>query len=642
MPNFFTELQRRHVVRIAGLYLVVGWVIMQVVEVMSPALGLPDWTNSMVAMLLIIGFPVTVLFAWAFQVTPEGLKRTVAASTQASTDERRWIDYVIVAGFVLVAVMIIADRFAANPPQMQQANSEPNVGNIASDGIQIARNAAADVEKPEQVSIAVLPFVNMSSNPEQEYFSDGVTEEILHALVRVPNLRVAGRRSSFSFKGQNKGPQEIATALGVTHLLDGSVRRQNGSVRIATQLVRAADGVQIWAETYDGSIKDIFDLQDTIANTVTTKLEVIFNRDAMPRLAVQMTDNAQAYEHFLQGRALFLQRWGYGAIAKATEHLEDAVALDPEFAEAWSLLGFVYYLSPLYVPNTDPDLALIKADEAVLKARALKPSLAEALSTLSAIEFSRNNNLESRKLIEQAIALEPFNALVANDHGLRAALMGQTATAMQSLELAVKLDPVHSYAVANLAYVKLDAGLLDEAEALAQRAIDLGDVSAYETLSRIAFAQGDREAASRHLFQIYELAGDQLAPQFADRRIWEAGARAFYEDSEPDRLALIGLAEAYLASPDAVVNSAIFNILARTGSAELLFETYQEGLIGKDMALRDLWGPSGPGRKVRQHPDFPAFAERIGMADVWRLYGWPDQCKPTTGTDGTGGQFECL
>ena len=291
MGTLFTELKRRNIFRVAGVCAVVGWILMQVVAVMTPALNLPDWVDSFFAMALIIGFPVAVLLAWAFEMTPEGVKRTehVKDADSITGQTGRRLDFAILGGLVVVGVLVVGNRFI---PQRVVA---PDV----------TVQAVAE-ETVEDTSIAVLPFADLSPSGDQEYFSDGIAEEILNVLVRVDNLKVASRTSAFGFKGQEAlGIPTIAKRLNVRHVLEGSVRKSGEMLRITAQLIDASNDKHLWSQTYDRKLttENIFAIQDEIANEIVKQLGIVMggNGSGAPIVSVKAdTKNLNAYELYLQ------------------------------------------------------------------------------------------------------------------------------------------------------------------------------------------------------------------------------------------------------------------------------------------------------------------------------------------------------
>ncbi|MBL4871152.1 MAG: hypothetical protein JKX72_09380 [Robiginitomaculum sp.] len=330
MNNLFSELKRRNIFRVAGVYAVVGWILMQVAALLENSLNLPAWFDTVITAALLIGFPIAILLAWAFEMTPAGVKRTEHVGEGESVTDKtgRKLDFAILGGLVVVGALIVGSRF------MPQKVVTPEI-TVQADTLEANEVGETD----ERPSIAVLAFADMSEGGDQEYFSDGMAEEILNALAKVPGLRVAGRTSSFSFKGKNEDITIIGKTLRVGHILEGSVRKQGEKVRITAQLIKADDGFHLWSETYDGTLDDIFDLQEKIARAIAAELQVLLNVGEDIRLADTRTNNKQAYDLYLQGRALIRQSFNEGAMAKAVTLLEGAVALDPQFADAWAELG---------------------------------------------------------------------------------------------------------------------------------------------------------------------------------------------------------------------------------------------------------------------------------------------------------------
>ncbi len=315
MSKLFKELKRRNVVRVGVAYIVLSWVVLQVGDVLFDMFGTPDWVGKTLAVLLALGFPFACLFAWAFELTPEGIKKTaeVDASDSITHSTGRKLNLVIIAALVVALGYFIWERQGL-------VDSGPSV--------------AATVDR----SIAVLPFVNMSSDEEQEWFADGLTEEILNALARTPDLLVASRTSSFQYKNQNTDISAIAKALGVAHVLEGSVRRGGDRLRVTAQLIRASDGFHLWSETFDRSPEDVIAIQEDVAFEIANALETAMDPEALKRMVSAGTASVAAYEAYLEGLA---HEGASGATGDpedweaALEAFERATALDPEFALAY-------------------------------------------------------------------------------------------------------------------------------------------------------------------------------------------------------------------------------------------------------------------------------------------------------------------
>ena len=296
MSDLFTELKRRNVFRVAMAYLVISWLVLQVSSLIIPMLELSISVNKFIFLLLLLGFIPVLFFTWAFEITPEGIKRERDLVREDSIDrlKAKRLDAITLAAVIGVTSIFVWQQM--NPVMKQTREDvnqvDSNVVSGASDTL------VADVVLNK--SIAVLPFVNMSSDIEQEYFSDGITEEILNALAKIKDLKVVGRTSSFSFKGKNEDLRVVGEKLNVAHLLEGSVRKAGERVRITAQLIQVDNGFHLWSETYDDSLEDIFDVQEKISRAIASELKVLLNVGETQRQAKRLTNNQQAYDLFLK------------------------------------------------------------------------------------------------------------------------------------------------------------------------------------------------------------------------------------------------------------------------------------------------------------------------------------------------------
>ena len=326
MGNIFSELKRRNVIRVALAYIVTAWLLLQLTDVVLNNIEAPAWLFQSIMLLLAIGFPIAVLFAWAYEMTPEGLKKEkeIDRSQSITPATGRKLDFIIIGMLVLALGYFLWERQSYVSP----------------------RNEVASVDSGSAIkrSIAVLPFINMSSDQEQEWFADGLTEEILNALARAPDLLVASRTSSFGFKGSTTPIQEIAKTLGVAHVLEGSVRRGNDRLRVTAQLIRAMDGFHLWSETYDRSSDDVIAIQEDVAIAIANALETAMDPEELQKMVSSGTSSVPAYEAYLEALAYGARASQSGdetLILKTGEALERAQEFDPEFAAAhWELAGF--------------------------------------------------------------------------------------------------------------------------------------------------------------------------------------------------------------------------------------------------------------------------------------------------------------
>ncbi len=320
MASFWGEVKRRNVFKVAVAYAIVAWLIIEMTSTVFPALKLPEWTVTFVTALILISFPVILIGAWAFEVTPDGMKRTREIPLEHSITHitGRKFDFTIIGLLAIAVVFLIVDNYVL-------------VGEPAS----VVSEQTVSAVQPVEKSIAVLPFVNMSDDAGNEYFSDGLSEEILNLLAKIPELKVIARTSSFAFKGQTGDIRGIGQQLGVKTLLEGSVRKSGERVRITAQLIDVSDGAHIWSETYDRTITDIFAVQDDVAAAIIDALQI--HVSANPARG-RPTESTEAYALFLKARASL----NSGETGDAEEFVLRAIELDPKFAEAHELLAYCY------------------------------------------------------------------------------------------------------------------------------------------------------------------------------------------------------------------------------------------------------------------------------------------------------------
>jgi adenylate cyclase len=405
--KFWQEIGRRNVLRVAAVYVGFAWMVIHSGVVMGEALELPHWVMRLVSGLLIVGFPAVVTFAWVYEITPEGLKRTVEVEKDASLTHRtaQRLNVVIIGLIVLLVSLYGADRFLL-PHEAAESSAH------------VAAERASKTPAADGVSIAVLPFVNLSSDKEQEFFSDGMTEEITSALAKVKGLQVVGRTSAFEFKGQNKDLHAIGLALRAGHLLEGSVRKVGSRVRITAQLIRADNGTHIWTENYDRELTDIFATQDDIARAIASALQVPLGLKTGETLVSTQAIAPESYQQYLLARALY-RAGGRAKALSAVGLLEQVVARDPGYAPAWALLAQMYYGipqgTPAYFGGTVDEARLVvdawlpKADMAARQAIQLDPTLADGYVGLGAVQVSRGNFLLGEASFSKVLALDPNN-----------------------------------------------------------------------------------------------------------------------------------------------------------------------------------------------------------------------------------------
>ena len=524
--SFIQELRRRNVVRVAIAYVLVAWVLLQIADVLFPALGLPEWTIRLVAGLLILGFPLALFFAWAFELTPDGLKRDKdvdrTAATANASARRLEIATIVVA---VVAVGLFAlDRF------IWRAGSQPE-----------SPQPTASAPLTDSKSIAVLPFVNMSSDEEQEYFSDGLTEELLNVLARGKELRVIGRTSSFQFKGKNEDLREIGRRLNVSHILEGSVRRAGDKVRITAQLIDSDDGAHLWSRTFDRTLDDIFAIQDEIASAVVNALQVELLGDTQTPVSQR---NAEAYDLYLKGlRARHLG--GPENMQEALGYFERSLELDPELAVSWQQLAASYReLTVAVMLPTGEGIQLAK--DAVNRALELDPASATAHYILGTMRSRFDRDWKgAEEAYTRALEIDPNHANALNGASILAMALGNHASAVDYIARSVKVDPLNLRALHTKAFILYVGNDLESAETAINDAIAFAGGNytyAHTVLSLILVAQGRLEealvASEKELGEPWRLSAQSIVYHALGREEESEEALKELIDKYADRIAM--------------------------------------------------------------------------------------------------------
>jgi TolB-like protein/Tfp pilus assembly protein PilF len=436
--SLFKELQRRNVFKVGVAYVIVAWLIAQISELALDSFATPDWVIKTILFLLVIGFPLALFFAWAFELTPEGLKRErdVDRTESITHQTGRKLDYIIIAVLLLVLAYFAFDKFALD----------------TSRDIEVVQSTA-------DKSIAVLPFVNMSSDPEQEYFSDGISEELLNVLSKIPGLQVSARTSSFQFKGENLDVVDIGRQLNTGLVLEGSVRKAGPKVRITAQLVDATNGFHLWSETYDRELENIFAVQDEISAAIVDALQEYlgFQVEAAPR--VYTAANSAAHEAFLRGRYLMTQSSG-GDRKGAIREFESALSHDPDYAIAHAVLAIATINQPGISFNSDT-----RAAHHIDRAMALDPSLAEAHAATGLLMWTQSKAEESLTHFRRAIQINPNYVIVFVWMGnVLNFELGRYDEAFQMRSTAMRLDPLSISTVRYYVQALIERNRLAEAE----------------------------------------------------------------------------------------------------------------------------------------------------------------------------------
>ncbi len=502
-----------------------------------------------------------------------------------------------------------------------------------------APQTAMPAEAPARRSIAVLAFADLSAAGDQGHFADGVSEEIINALVRVPDLQVAGRTSSFAYKGRDTDLRKIGAELAVDFILEGSVRKQDNRLRITAQLVQTKDGFHQWSETFNGTLDDIFDLQDRIAVVIARQLDLLLNSGPQARLSPRMTNSFEAYDLMLRARAAYRLSPDAETFACAEALLNEAVQIDPDFAEAWVAIATLHNFAAASLGDRSVRAAFEASKAAIERASRLAPTNATTVIWNANIRYFEGDSLTAFQLARTALALEPENPAILFSVAHYATCFGYHGEARRLLERALSLDPLDGFAWHTLARVNQNLGHLETAVQQAERAVELGDVFALDALAWIALQQGDPVRAQAIFLDLHDRMGSQLEGGADSRQIWEMFARGVFRDSEADvEMMRMGL-RMRMATPGYEPNASTFVGIACVGMVEELFAQWKASYVLKSTVAVALWSGVDWARKVRTHAGFTAFAEANGLAAIWRQFGWPDGIVPIEGTDGSNGQF---
>jgi len=487
--SFFDELTRRKVFRVVAAYVVGAWVLVQVADLVADNFNAPDWVMQMIITLLVVGLPISLILSWVFDITPDGIVRAQEDDTgnpALSTTQT----YSLLGGmFVAVAVILYLIWPQTSPPPPTAVDN----------------------------SIAVLPFVNMSSDEEQEYFSDGLSEELLNLLAGIPELSVAARTSSFSFKDKDLEITEIASRLKVAHILEGSVRKYGNQMRITAQLIRADNGYHLWSETYDRQLDNVFQTQEDIANAVVEAMRITLLGEA-PK---SRRADPRAYQLFLEGRYLRRQI-GIDSLLGALEALKQAVQIDPSYAPAWAEMADTYFWISHRSEDFTVEEGIALADQAIEMAINIDPGYAHAYYVRGASWLYKKNNFKQGIAdFEYAVELEPNNAELVAAIGKGALVTGKFDLAITQMQAALALETVPEFYY-HLGRAYLGSGRLDEAESSFRKMMELaasgpGQFFLWETL----LVKGDLEAALaesggdyRHAVTQYALGNAVAADQY--------------------------------------------------------------------------------------------------------------------------------
>jgi TolB-like protein/Tfp pilus assembly protein PilF len=535
--NFFAELKRRNVYKVAIAYAVVAWLLMQIASQIFPFFEIPNWAVRLVVLLLIIGFPVALILAWAFELTPEGLKRTEVADREPAKPSRNkaWI-YVVVLAAALSVALFFVGRYTASNRAMTSGLSEE--------------------------SIAVLPFDNQNRDPDTDYLSDGIPESIIHSLSQLSQLKVMARSTIFQYKGKDVDPRKVGHDLGVRAVLMGRLIQQGDNLTIRTELVNVSDGTELWGQQYNRKLADVFAVQEEIAKEISEKLSLKLTGAERQQLAKRPTENLRAFQYYMQGRSVS-QRNTREDLLAATRYYERAIEEDRNYAlayaglaDAYSTLGVLGYIAPIEGRR--------KAEEAVRKALALDENLAEAHAALGLADahFAPYNFSQGDRELRRAIELSPSLALTHLFLGISLGRQGRMDEALEECLKARELDPLSSIIARNVAspyYLKRDYAraleLLHQANELGPAFTTTWEIGVYiqnklinETLEELEKAKGERkndpiliydtgmvyaaQGKQAEAFQVIKVL-EEISGANLDQAVWIAKIYATLNEKEP-------------------------------------------------------------------------------------------------------------
>ena len=604
--SLFQELKRRNVIRIAILYLVSSWVLLQLADVLTSLLNAPEFAGSIVVMLLVLGFFPALIFAWVYEMTPEGLKREVDVDrSQSQTPETgKKLNVVIIVLLVVAIGGLIADRL------------------MPETSVQV-EEAAVVAESPEppisDLSIAVLPFADLSPGSDQEYFSDGIAEEILNVLVRIEGLKVASRTTSWGFKGQEAlGIPFIAEKMKVRHVLEGSVRKSGETVRITAQLIDADTDQHLWSQTYDRTLtaESVFEVQDDIAQAIVEQLGIIMEGDAVAPSHSADTKNINAYELYLEAWQLFVER---RSLPRAISLFEQAVAADPSFARAWSGLAAIYNVAPGW-GILDRDYSSL-AREAAETAIRLDPELSLPYAVLAMgvgldwpIDFKR-----ALALFDDALARDPRNTTTILWRTILYLELGYFDRAERDALQCLEIDPAYDICRSFLALAVLFSGDTERALEIHETALRRGFSGNIDPFLYLYVATGKERTALTALAAMNAGRGINKATVYEYRAMTDP---TFDYEAEKS---LIEQAYYQAGADEPVWRPEHPNFLFLYGQYDQLHES----------DLPYWWFPYP--LDFRDSPHRKRIMREMGMPDYWREHGFPSQCKPVGDDD-----FECV
>ncbi|MFN2474923.1 MAG: hypothetical protein ABR526_01085 [Chthoniobacterales bacterium] len=597
-PNFFSEIKRRNVYKVAVAYAVVAWLLIQAASILFPTFEAPSWVMKVFVTAVLLGFPVALIFAWAFELTPDGIKRAKDVTPAESITPRTGRKPIgLTVALAVIAAGLLAFRFL-----------QPNATGESKPATTSSAGALKSVPLPEK-SIAVLPLVNSTGDPANEYFSDGMSEEFISSLSRLQELKVVGRTSSFQFKGKSDDSRTIGEKLGVYYLLEGSVRRSADRVRIAVALIKSGDGANVWSDTYDRELKDIFAVQSEIAGEVAKQLKVaLLGKDGLAVLlttaATPSNQNIEAYNALLQGN-FYSNRGTAEDYRKAIGYYEEAIRLDPRYALAYAKLSYsAEYLDTRFMGGGAKEKAelVAKARAAAEKALELDSNLAEAHLAQDQLLAEIDFNLAAAEAeLRRTFKLAPQTAPVPQSLAVLLVTLGQLEEGVGLTRRAIALDPLRTITHNNLAYELVALGRYDEAEAEYRKIVALQPQASqsHMRLSIIEILRGKPGAAV------------ELAKQETDA-VWRTYGLALAHFANDQRADADAALKKLIDESADEAGSQIASVYALRKEPEKMFEWLEHAWTTHDSGVIQLLTDPFL-RAYKDDPRFIAFAQKIGV-----------------------------
>jgi TolB-like protein len=610
--SFFQELKRRNVFRVGLAYVLGAWVLLQIIDFALEVIGAPDWILQVFFLAALAGLGIALVVSWIYEVTPEGIKREseIDRTQSVAPETGRKLDRAIIVFLSVAVVLLLVERFTGGRAGTEQA---PGVDTPAE--LVASKDSSEPSGADGPVTIAVLPFVNMSSDQEQEYFSDGITEEILNRLAGIRELQVAARTSAFSFKGQNQDVREIARTLGVGNILEGSVRKAGDQVRITAQLIRASDGFHLWSEAYDR--------KHDIASQIAGALQVSLGISAAQSTRPSRTVNPEVYDLYLRARTLFRQRGA--SVVQAIDLFEQALAIDPDFAPAWAGLSHSYnvvinYISPEQAERMGDVGA--KSMAAAEKALELDPNLPTALHALGNNLFFALQWQRAEEHYQRAFQLDPDSTDLMEDYSAFLTYSWRIEKALQVAERMIELDPRVPIFLMNMANLQDMLGNFERRDRYVDQILEISpELGNAQTLKLFQLLQHEKYEEARRFAA--GMNPETTSPAAAEITVdWFSGPRDEFTEEVKAAMsqysALLLLANRYDEWLEAV-------------NADLA--VWPEWAIGATMNLQAPIISEELTAQWRADPRSKAFLQELRLPEYWREVGWPAQCQSLPGDD---------